>query len=105
MTKFKNNSVHFRCSDDDLKIIKRNAQSRKLSTSVFIRSACMNDIAGGSMVSEELSKIRNEINSIGVNINQIAKRSNQGDSVDISGLHSVVDEIQRDINDVLRKIR
>lgn len=65
----------------------------------------MNDIAGGSMVSEELSKIRNEINSIGVNINQIAKRSNQGDSVDISGLHSVVDKIQRDINDVLRKIR
>ena len=105
MTTFKTNSVHFRCSDTDLKTIKRNAKERKLSTSVFIRSACMNDIAGGSMVSEELSKIRNEINSIGGNINQIAKRSNQGDSVDISGLHSVVDEIQRDINDVLRKIR
>lgn len=105
MTTFKTNSVHFRCSDTDLKTIKRNAKERKLSTSVFIRSACMNDIAGSSLVSEELARLRNEINSIGVNINQIAKRNNQGSSVDISGLSSVADRIQRDINDVLRKIR
>lgn len=101
----KNNSVHFRASDDELNAIKKHASKRKLKTSQYIRAICLNDIAGSSFIADELLELRKSIAPIGNNINQLAHKANSGDNVDLYELVNIIHSLQKDINQKLKRVK
>ncbi|WP_170211086.1 plasmid mobilization protein [Neokomagataea tanensis] len=105
MSNLKINSVHFRISDSELKTIKQHAEKRKLKTSQYIRNICLNDVAGGSFIADELLELRKSISPIGNNINQLAHRANSGETVDISSLVDIIHTLQKDINQKLKRVK
>jgi len=94
-----NIKIRLRPSEYDLLKSKSNNNISK-----YCRSALLDISYDGPSLSQEIYELRKEINAIGNNVNQLAKRANQGEQVDISGLSGIIDKIQKDINKKLAKI-
>ena len=97
--------IHIRVSDEEHKDIHDFAKRKKMKVSGFARAVLLNEKAGGSLISDELLLLRRELSAIGNNLNQIAKRSNSGESVEISGILKTISDTQNNINKKLRLFR
>ncbi|MDL2170838.1 plasmid mobilization relaxosome protein MobC [Asaia sp. HumB] len=62
-------------------------------------------MAGGSLIAEELLALRQELSAIGNNLNQIARRLNNGEQVPVSSLPEDIDDLKVRINRVLGRVR
>ena len=99
----KTETLHIRVKPEEQERIKRNAGPRRLS--VWCRNVLLNELAGESSIAEELLSIRRELSSIGNNLNQIARRANSGEHVDIASRIPEIDALKHRINRVLRRVR
>ncbi|WP_215767486.1 plasmid mobilization relaxosome protein MobC [Gluconobacter cerinus] len=99
----KTETLHIRISPEEQERLKRIAGPRRLS--VWCRRVLLNDLAGGASIAEELLALRRELSAIGNNLNQIARRLNTGEQVDIAGLPADIDTLKARINRVLRRAR
>ena len=77
--------IDFRVTPNQKKQIEEKAKSAVLSDSEYIRQAVLGVTIVGGDIRHEIRELINEINKIGVNINQIARRHN-------SNLYSVEDK-------------
>lgn len=101
----KERMIHIRVTDKEHKLIHQYANDKRLKLSKFARSVLINETAGGLMIAEELLKLRQEISKIGNNLNQLARRSNSGEVVNVSKSLSELKDIQNLINKKLEKVR
>lgn len=99
----KTETLHIRVRPEEREKLKRNAGTRRLS--VWCRKVLLNELAGGASIAEELLALRRELSAIGNNLNQIARRLNKGEQVDIAALPADIDTLKVRINRVLRRVR
>ncbi|MBS0984138.1 DUF6290 family protein [Gluconobacter cerinus] len=97
--------IHIRVSDKEHKRIHKYAKNKKIKVSKFARDTLLNEQAGGSLISDELLLLRRELSAIGNNLNQIAKRSNSGEQIQISDTLEAIADMQNNINKNLRIFR
>ena len=103
----KNNFIKFRVSEDEERIIRRNAEKYGMNMSAYIRKSVFGDkiiVCDNGAIYMLCSNIR----AIGHNINQIARVVNSCRSVnirDIEELRSQVDNAERLINDYFSTAR
>lgn len=69
--------VNFRVRPDDYEEIKKRANERGLTITEYILSCCL--VGRIFPMGDELSNLRVEVNRLGVNVNQIAKKANSGE--------------------------
>ncbi|MDR6182945.1 plasmid mobilization protein [Asaia bogorensis] len=96
-------TLHIRVRPDEQARIKRKAGTRGVSD--WCRRVLLNEMAGGSLIAEELVALRQELSAIGNNLNQIARRLNSGEQVYVSSLPKDIDDLKARINRVLGKVR
>ncbi|MBF0870487.1 plasmid mobilization protein [Gluconobacter japonicus] len=99
----KTETVHIRISPEEQERLKRNAGPRRLS--VWCRRVLLNELAGGISIAQELLALRQELSAIGNNLNQIARRLNTGEQVEIASKIPELDDIKARINRALRRVR
>jgi len=99
----KTETVHIRISPEEQERLKRNAGPRRLSA--WCRKVLLNELAGGASIAEELLGLRRELSAIGNNLNQIARRLNTGEQVEITSRIPELDDIKARINRALRRVR
>lgn len=97
----KSSNIKVRLRPSEYNIIKEKSKN----ISGYVRSCVLDYSHNGPALSSELYELRKEINAIGNNINQLAKKANQGEQVNISHLSQTIDKIQKDINKRLVKIK
>ncbi|NVN03384.1 MULTISPECIES: plasmid mobilization protein [Asaia] len=96
-------TLHIRVRPDEQARIKRKAGTRRVSD--WCRRVLLNEMAGGSLIAEELLALRQELSAIGNNLNQIAKRLNTGEQVEIASKLPELDDLKARINRVLGRVR
>ncbi|MDR6183260.1 plasmid mobilization relaxosome protein MobC [Asaia bogorensis] len=99
----KTETVHIRISPEEQERLKRIAGPRRLS--VWCRRVLLSELAGGTSIAEELLALRQELSAIGNNLNQIAKRLNTGEQVEIASKLPELDDLKARINRVLGRVR
>ncbi|MBS1018114.1 MobC family plasmid mobilization relaxosome protein [Gluconobacter cerinus] len=99
----KTETLHIRVRPEERERLKTTAGARRLS--VWCRKVLLNELAGGASIAEELLALRRELSAIGNNLNQIARRLNTGEQVDIAALPADIDTLKARINRVLRRVR
>jgi len=99
----KTETLHVRVRPEERERLKTRAGARRLSA--WCRRVLLNELAGGISIAEELLALRRELSAIGNNLNQIARRLNTGEQVEITALPRVIDDIKARINRVLRRVR
>ena len=99
----KTETMHIRISPEEQERLKRNAGPRRLS--VWCRKVLLNELAGGISIAQELLALRQELSTIGNNLNQIARRLNTGEQVEIASKIPELDDIKARINRALRRVR
>lgn len=99
----KTETLHIRMKPEERERLKTTAGPRSLS--VWCRKVLLNELAGGASIAEELLALRRELSAIGNNLNQIARRLNTGEQVDIAALPADIDTLKARINRVLRRVR
>ncbi|BCI67431.1 MobC family plasmid mobilization relaxosome protein [Acetobacter aceti] len=97
----KSKNIKVRIRPSEYKLIKEKSEN----ISGYVRACVLDYSHNGPALSSELYELRKEINAIGNNVNQLAKRANQGEQVDISHLSETIEKIQKDINQRLVKIK
>ena len=90
-----------RVKPDEWERIKDNAGK---SVSGYIRKTALEHMAGGPTIASELHELRRQVSAIGNNVNQMAKRVNQGEQAEIGTLQDMLNGIQRDINERLKRV-
>lgn len=92
--RFRKNCLRVKVSDEELQIAKDKAEYCNLSMSDFLRK----QIVDGVIIKYDridMKTLANEMNKIGVNINQIAKRINEkGVEYDRQDLDDLIKEFQ-----------
>lgn len=89
--------IKVRVTQDELEIIDKKAQVAGLKRSQYVRKMCMQ----GYIVIrnfDEVEKLVYEINKIGNNINQIARKANEFDYLskdDLKSVRSRIDEVYK----------
>ncbi|GAN91137.1 hypothetical protein Gbfr_024_031 [Gluconobacter frateurii M-2] len=99
----KTETLHIRVKPEERERLKTTAGAGRLS--VWCRKVLLNELAGGASIAEELLALRRELSAIGNNLNQIARRLNTGEQVDIAALPADIDTLKARINRVLRRVR
>lgn len=99
----KNKKFSIRLTEQEQDRIKKKANGKPMSQ--YCRSVLLNEMAGGLMIATELTDIRRELASLGNNINQIAKRVNSGEDIDISRLPEIINDLRNEINKKLARVR
>jgi len=99
----KTETLHIRVKPEERERLKRNAGAQRLS--IWCRRVLLNELAGGLSIAEELLALRRELSAIGNNLNQIARRRNAGEQVDVTALPADIDALKARINRVLRRVR
>ena len=99
----KTETLHIRVKPEERERLKTTAGAGRLS--VWCRKVLLNELAGGASIAEELLALRRELSAIGNNLNQIARRLNTKEQVDIAALPLVIDDIKARINRTLRRVR
>lgn len=94
---------HFRMTDKEYEKLERLAKRFGCNKSTFVRNATFNRPMVESEVAEELRKLRTEINRVGNNINQIARRWNESGS-DYAHI-AFLDEQMTNIYGCFREVR
>lgn len=84
----KNKRFEIRLSEQEYQKIKANAQKAKLTVSQFTRRSLTGEVVQEAKPVEYF-KLYNEINKIGVNINQIAKIANTTKSVEETSMKEI----------------
>ncbi|MBF0851460.1 plasmid mobilization relaxosome protein MobC [Gluconobacter sp. R75690] len=99
----KTETLHIRVKPEERERLKTTAGTRRLS--VWCRKVLLNELAGGASIAEELLALRRELSAIGNNLNQIARRRNTGEQVEIASRIPELDDIKARINRALRRVR
>lgn len=99
----KTETLHIRVRPDEQARIKRIAGPRRLS--VWCRRVLLDELAGGISIAQELLALRQELSAIGSNLNQIARRLNSGEQVEITSKLPELDDLKARINRVLGRVR
>lgn len=99
----KTETLHIRVRPDEQARIKRKTGTGRVSD--WCRRVLLNEMAGGSLIAEELLALRQELSAIGNNVNQIARRLNSGEQVPASSLPQDIDDLKARINRVLGRVR
>ena len=76
LKKGKSVTVSFRMSEEEARTLRRNAKEQEMSESEYLRMMVRQRPTDYPEISELLRKLINEVNHIGVNINQIVKNYN-----------------------------
>lgn len=72
----------------------------------WIRHATLNERAGGPMLREDIIAVRSELARIGNNVNQIARKVNQGGEADgLAAAMQELDATRRHLNHVLSLVQ
>ncbi|MCW4589457.1 MobC family plasmid mobilization relaxosome protein [Gluconacetobacter entanii] len=100
-------TIHIRITDDEKRELMTFAKaSNHKNLSTWTRHIMTESMAlgkHGTDLIHELENLRREVNSIGNNVNQIAKKLNQGETVDAD--LSEIKNINKDIRKILKQIR
>ncbi|EGT4141324.1 plasmid mobilization relaxosome protein MobC [Clostridium perfringens] len=91
--------IQFYVNEDENEQIEKQIKKTKLNKSEYLRRISTK----GVIVKVDMSSIENlvyEINKIGININQIAKRVNESDTI----FKSEIKELQESIDEICEKI-
>lgn len=101
--RLRKNRIVIRVTDDELRIINKKAEASRLNRTKYIIETLIN---GYVMVQdlESLRNLTNEINKIGVNINQIAKHINTTNNIyksDMEEIKEKVEEIYKIVESIL----
>ena len=99
----KTETLHIRVTPEERERLKTTAGTRRLS--VWCRRVLLSELAGGTSIAEELLALRQELSAIGNNLNQIAKRLNTGEQVEIASKLPELDDLKARINCVLGRVR
>ncbi|GAA4491185.1 hypothetical protein GCM10023158_04400 [Gluconacetobacter tumulicola] len=95
--------THLRLNPSEMTRIKQAAGSRKVAS--FLRQAALDVRAGGPHLHDDLVGIRAELRAIGNNLNQIAKRVNQGGDADgIATVTADIGSISKVLNRALARV-
>lgn len=70
--------LHIRVSDEELKQLEDKATSQRTSTAKYCRDALLYEKVHKANIKEQ-TELLNQLNKIGVNLNQIAHRINKGE--------------------------
>lgn len=101
--RLRKNRIVIRVTDDELRIINKKAEASKLNRTKYIIETLIN----GYVIVQDLESLRNltnEINKIGVNINQIAKHINTTNNIyksDMEEIKEKVEEIYKIVESIL----
>lgn len=101
--RLRKNRIVIRVTDDELRIINKKAEASKLNRTQYI----IETLIKGYVIVQDLERLRNftnEINKIGVNINQIAKHINTTNNIyksDIEEIKEKVEEIYKIVESIL----
>lgn len=67
---------HFKLTEEAARILTERSKAENMNESEYIRYLLLNQSENPRSKELELMRLRNEINKIGVNVNQIVKNSN-----------------------------
>ena len=101
--RLRKNRIVVRVTDDELRIINKKAEASRLNRTKYIIETLIN----GYVIVQDLESLRNltnEINKIGVNINQIAKHINTTNNIyksDMEEIKAKVEEIYKIVESIL----
>jgi len=99
--------IKFRVSDDEFERLEQMANSFQMSVPAFIKAKAHSARMRPPKIDREGAfEIARELRSIGVNVNQIAKRLNQGQNVSmeqLEGLERQLNGIWQQFNSALQK--
>lgn len=101
--RLRKNRIVIRVTDDELRIINKKAEASRLNRTKYIIETLIN----GYVIVQDLESLRNltnEINKIGVNINQIAKHINTTNNIyksDMEEIKAKVEEIYKIVESIL----
>jgi len=101
--RLRKNRIVIRVTDDELRIINKKAEASRLNRTKYIIETLIN----GYVIVQDLESLRNltnEINKIGVNINQIAKHINTTNNIyksDMEEIKEKVEEIYKIVESIL----
>lgn len=95
-----------RLSEEELKQLKENADKKGMKESQYLRMLITNRPRDYPEIRDEIARLNNEINHIGININQIAHRVNGGvyKEEDRHRLYVFLGQIKRLLREVIDKI-
>ena len=101
--RFRKKQIILRVTEDELRIINKKAEVACLSRNGYLIKMAIE----GAVIVQDLDNMRdftNEINKIGVNINQIAKHINTTNNIyksDIEEIKEKVEEIYKSVESIL----
>lgn len=99
----KKNRFEIRMTDKEASELERLAQKHGCSKAAYLRNSAFNRPMVDMETAERLREVKTELNRIGNNINQIARRWNESGS-DMAHL-SFLDEQMTEIHECLREVR
>ncbi len=76
--KVRNKQLHIRLDEDEFKQLEDKAKLKRTSTAKYCRDALLYEKSHKANIKEQ-TELLNELNKIGVNLNQIAYRINKGE--------------------------
>lgn len=76
--KVRNKQLHIRLDEDEFKQLEDKAKSKRTSTAKYCRDALLYEKIHKANIKEQ-TELLNQLNKIGVNLNQIAHRINSGE--------------------------
>ncbi len=92
--RLRKNRIVIRVTDDELRIINKKAEASRLNRTKYIIETLIN----GYVIVQDLESLRNltnEINKIGVNINQIAKHINTTNNIYKSDMEEMKNQLEQ----------
>ena len=92
-----------RFSEEDLKRIEQDARAAGKTFSEYIRELTLKEPAQHPEVIDVFNKLINEINHIGININQIARMANARGVIDVPHFNKEVDKLDQLIVEIKNK--
>lgn len=76
--RLRDKSLHIRVSSEEMKQLEDKAKSKRTSTAKYCRDALLYEKVHKANIKEQ-TELLNQLNKIGVNLNQIAHRINRGE--------------------------
>ena len=92
--RLRKNRIVIRVTDDELRIINKKAEASRLNRTKYIIETLIN----GYVIVQDLESLRNltnEINKIGVNINQIANNTNTTNNIYKSDMEEMKNQLEQ----------